>query len=76
LKKVRLTPEQQAQLEDKEFFHDAEVLGQLPGKLLLSGHQALGFNIGKLVSIHDGYVSWSVQNGTTFVMLEYLANRD
>jgi hypothetical protein len=35
LRKVRLTSAQLEQLEDTEFYHDAEVLGQLPGRFVI-----------------------------------------
>ena len=35
LRKVRLTSAQLEQLEDREFYHDAEVLGQLPGRFVI-----------------------------------------
>jgi hypothetical protein len=61
LKKVRLTSEQMQQLEDKEFYHDAEVMGQLPDRFVIVSANKIGFNIGKLVSTLDDYVSWSIQ---------------
>ena len=61
LKKVRLTSAQLEQLEDKEFYHDAEVMGQLPSRFVIVSANKIGFNIGKLVSTLDDYVSWSIQ---------------
>ena len=81
LKKVRLTSEQMQQLEDREFYHDAEVMGQLPGRFVIVSANKIGFNIGKLVSTLDDYVSWSIQwynikdagvTGKSRVGVEYL----
>jgi hypothetical protein len=57
---VRLSAEQPAQLLDKEHFHDAEILGQLPGKMVVIQAISVVFNIGMLQSTLGDYVTWTI----------------
>ena len=61
LRRVRVSAEQAAQLLDKEHFHDAEILGQLPGKMVVIQANTIGFNVGMLESTLDDYVTWTIQ---------------
>ena len=76
-----MTSAQLELLEDKEFYHDAVVIGQLPGRFVIVQANKVGFNIGKLVSTLGDYVSWSIQwynikdagiAGKSRITLEYL----
>ena len=61
LRRVRVSAEQAARLLDKEHLHDAEILGQLPGKMVVIQANTIGFNVGMLESTLDDYVTWAIQ---------------
>ena len=56
LRKVRLTPAQLERLGNKDQWHEAEVLGQVPGTMVIVNTPIIGFNVGRLVRTQDDYV--------------------
>ena len=61
LRKCKLTPMQVEKLSNKDQWHEAEVLGQVPGAMVIVNTPIIGFNVGKLVRTQDDYVSWTIQ---------------
>ena len=45
----------------KDEIHEAEVMGQVPGAMVVIKTPVVGFNIAKLVSTRDDYDTWTVQ---------------
>ena len=56
-----LTPVQVEKLSNKDQWHEAEVLGQVPGAMVIVNTPIIGFNVGKLVKTQDDYESWTIQ---------------
>ncbi len=61
LRKIRLTPRMYDELRTQDAPTAAEVLGQVPGAMVVISAPTVGFNIGQLVRTMDDRVSWIIQ---------------